>query len=403
MVGASFSSVEKIEQRLFYYMCGFSFFSPLSIFVGVVFLALMTLGLIHRLFRKHDDILKNIQPYKKIFLVTGILLSAVFISALSSDDIFFGIKKFVEKHIFHVILMLPLVFFEYGKEKIILLVKLLVAGAFLSNLFVIIEAMTNFSAEQWRFDGLLPLMQQASLLAVALPIYVILFMHVKEHKLKIFFFAAIIVGVAATLFNGTRGVWLALLILIPAAILFLSKNKFKSFGILLASLAIVGGIFFATPTLSNRLATITDMQMQSNSERLLMWKSAFNMFKDHPLLGVGYGQYKTAYKTYVMPEAKEKDMAHAHNNIMQMLADCGIVGLSAFILMIVYFSYFSLKGWQKEKNIAYPMFFFVLWGTMLHGLTEFNFESAVIGKLFWFSLGLCLAFSRSEKIIPLRF
>ena len=149
----------------------------------------------------------------------------------------------------------------------------------------------------------------------------------------------------------TRGAWLALVILIPLLILIYSEKKLKNLGAILISLSLLGGIILLTPALSNRVSTIADLKMQSNSERLLMWQSAFEMFKDNPVFGIGYGSYKIAYQEkYISPLAKEKNLEHAHNNFLQMLAECGIVGEIAFLAMWIYFSYFCLRGWSREQN-----------------------------------------------------
>ncbi len=393
----SFSKIENIEKRTFYYLCGFSFFLPLSKAIGNIFFALAILGMIHRLFRKNDDVKLIFQEYKKIFTAIFLLLVVVFISALTSADILYGIKKFLEKYILHVAAMFPVIFIFYNKKKILTLAKFLLFGVFLSNFLVIAQGILNFE-EEWRFGGTLTVMAQGSLLAVSLPVYTALIMYVKDTRWRIFLLVAIAVGFLALLFNGTRGVWLSTLILIPAVVLIYARNKLKSFAVLLSILIIAGGIFIATPNLSARFSTITDMQMQSNSERLLMWESALKMFEDNPIFGIGYGQYKFEYQNkYISPAAKERYQEHAHNNLIQMLAECGIFGATAFVFLWGYFSYFSLNCWLKEKNIAWLIFFCVIWGTMLHGLTEFNFETSVTSKIFWYTLGLCLTYNFSAQ------
>lgn len=393
----SFSKIEDIEKRTFYYLCGFSFFLPLSKAVGNIFLALALLGMAHRLFLKNDDVKIIFNRYKEIFATIFLLLAAVFISALTSADIFLGVKKFVEKYILHIAIMLPPLFISCDRKKLFTLAKLLLIGVFISNFIVVAQGFLNFDKE-WRFGGVLGVMPQGSLLAMFLPIYAVLIMHVKSSRLKIFLIISAVVGFTALLFNGTRGVWLATLILIPAVILIYTRNKIKSLAVILAMLAVAGGIFFVTPNLHERFSTITDMHAQSNSERLLMWRSAINMFEDNPIFGVGYGQYKFAYQNeYIAAEARERFQEHAHNNFLQMLAECGIVGAAAFIFLWGYFSYLSLKIWFKEKNIAGLLFFCVLWGMMLHGLTEFNFETSTTSKIFWYALGLYLA-SKIKKI-----
>lgn len=394
----SFSKIEDIEKRTFFYLCGFSFFLPFSKAAGNIFFALALLGMFHRLFLKNDDIKLIFAKYKKIFATIFLLFAAVFISALTSADVFFGVKKFLEKYIVHAAAMLPVIFIFCNREKIFTLIKLLLAGVFISNFLVVAQGFLNFN-EAWRFGGTLTVMTQGSLLAIFLPVYAVLIMHVRNSRLRIFLIVAAVVGFLALLFNGTRGVWLSTIIFIPAVVLIYAKNKIKSLAAVFAMLLVTVGIFAVTPNLSERFSTITNMQMQSNSERLLMWESALNMFKDNPIFGVGYGQYKSAYQNqYIMPEAKERTLEHAHNNLIQMLAECGIAGAAAFIFMWGYFSYFSLRAWLKEKNIAWLLFFCVLWGMMLHGLTEFNFETSVTGKVFWYALGLCIAYNSAQKI-----
>ncbi len=388
-----FSRIEDVERRLFFYICGFSFFLPLSKAVGNIFLALSLLGLAHRLILKRDDILKPLREYRKIFCVIGILLLAVLISALSADSVLPGLKRFADRYIYHISAMLPVFLVRFEREKILLFGKLLLAGVFLSNVSVIIQALPRLSDEYWRFGGVMPMMTQASLIAMFLPIYALLFMRFKQRRARFLILTAIVVALTAILFNGTRGAWLAIFIVVPLVVLIYSKHKLKSFATVAIIFVAIGGIFLVTPHLSNRLATLTDMGMQSNAERMKMWTSALNMFEDHPILGVGYGQYATAYQTqYILPTATERQQAHAHNNIIQMLAECGIVGAAAFIFMWIYFSYFSLRGWFKDDNFAYLLFFCVLSGLMFHGLTEFNFETSVTSKVLWYSLGLCLAY-----------
>lgn len=314
-------------------------------------------------------------------------------------DILFGVKKFLEKYILHMAAILPIFFISCDREKIFTLTKLLFLGVFISNFIVVAQGFLHFN-EVWRFGGVLGAMPQGSLLAMFLPLYAVLIMHVTSNRLRIFFIISAAVGFLALLFNGTRGVWLATLVLVPTVILIYARNKLKSFAAVLVILTITGGIFIATPNLSERFSTITNMQMQSNSERLLMWESAFRMFEDHPIFGVGYGQYKFAYQNeYISSEARERSQVHAHNNFIQMLAECGIVGAAAFIFLWGYFSYFSLKFWLKDKKIEWLLFFCVLWGFMLHGLTEFNFETSVPSKIFWYVLGLCITYNHILKKI----
>jgi putative inorganic carbon (HCO3(-)) transporter len=64
-------------------------------------------------------------------------------------------------------------------------------------------------------------------------------------------------------------------------------------------------------------------------ERLAHWQAAEGMARDYPWLGVGVGNYETAYPTYSLlnwPLA----LGHAHMIYLNVLAETGLVGLAAY-------------------------------------------------------------------------
>ncbi len=72
----------------------------------------------------------------------------------------------------------------------------------------------------------------------------------------------------------------------------------------------------------------------ANSERVAHWVAGIHMFLDYPLLGIGIGNYQYAYPTYhlgifVVP------LGHAHNYYINMAAEAGLLGLSAFVLFLL--------------------------------------------------------------------
>jgi O-antigen ligase len=74
----------------------------------------------------------------------------------------------------------------------------------------------------------------------------------------------------------------------------------------------------------------------STMERLAHWIAGLNMFRAHPVLGVGAGNYDAAYARYTThlatwPEA----LGHAHNYYINVAAETGIIGLLAFAAVTV--------------------------------------------------------------------
>jgi len=69
-------------------------------------------------------------------------------------------------------------------------------------------------------------------------------------------------------------------------------------------------------------------------ERLAHWQAAWEMFSDHPWLGVGIGNYAVAYPGYALP-GWEDPLGHAHNYYLNVAAEAGIVGLVAYLSLFV--------------------------------------------------------------------
>ncbi len=69
-------------------------------------------------------------------------------------------------------------------------------------------------------------------------------------------------------------------------------------------------------------------------ERLAHWQAALGMLNDHPLLGVGIGNYAPVYPGYALP-GWEDPLGHAHNYYLHIAAESGLLGLGAYLLLIL--------------------------------------------------------------------
>ncbi|MFQ5901129.1 MAG: O-antigen ligase family protein [Thermodesulfobacteriota bacterium] len=82
----------------------------------------------------------------------------------------------------------------------------------------------------------------------------------------------------------------------------------------------------------------------SINDRVVMWLSAVEMFKDHSITGVGLGNYSNHYSNYMKealisyPSDALRGSAtfhrHTHNDYLEILTETGALGLSAFFIFI---------------------------------------------------------------------
>lgn len=128
---------------------------------------------------------------------------------------------------------------------------------------------------------------------------------------------ASIVGFVAALF--TFSVW---------------TKKLKYF-ILAVGLMLI--VVYSIPQL-RELATLAFRLDRGTSGRTDIWKQTILMIEDHPLLGVGMGNFRTEYFNYYR-NGWERGffgyLSHAHNFILTMIAEIGILGI--FFIVAIYY------------------------------------------------------------------
>lgn len=79
--------------------------------------------------------------------------------------------------------------------------------------------------------------------------------------------------------------------------------------------------------------TITDDNF-AVAERVAHWQAGWHMFEDHPLTGVGAGNFNVRYPDYFVREEFRFSQGHAHNYYIHLLAETGIVGLFLYLVLI---------------------------------------------------------------------
>jgi putative inorganic carbon (HCO3(-)) transporter len=154
---------------------------------------------------------------------------------------------------------------------------------------------------------------------------------------------------AALFASQSRGAWIGF----AAALVAVSLVRVRGgrttlvFALLVAFLATAGalGAFQAVvPTITQRFgdslaglsvpdiatAEVTDANFAS-IERLAHWQAAIHMWRDHPWLGVGFGNYTAAYPAYAIGRWLDP-LGHAHNSYLNVGAETGLVGLLAYTL-----------------------------------------------------------------------
>lgn len=78
---------------------------------------------------------------------------------------------------------------------------------------------------------------------------------------------------------------------------------------------------------------ITDENFAA-AERLAHWQAGWDMFSDHPALGVGAGNFNVRFEEYAVREGFRTSQGHAHNYYIHTLAETGLLGLLAYLTLL---------------------------------------------------------------------
>jgi O-antigen ligase len=239
----------------------------------------------------------------------------------------------------------------------------------------------------------------AGCLMVLLPVLFVQTIYNREHRYL--FVPALVASLFTLILNQTRGAWIAVGITAIIGCFLLRSYRKQIIGCI--AIILIGAVLFAgfNPKLAARFDTIFDMNHRSNSERILLWNSASQMLMDYPITGVGLGNFREQYITnYISPLAKQPKLGHAHNNILHIFAETGILGGVAFLYMFYMifkkcYSYvYSTNSWKSNMAI---MCILMTSALMLQGLTEHNFGQSVSIRMFWFVLGIVYASFQMNK------
>jgi O-antigen ligase len=184
------------------------------------------------------------------------------------------------------------------------------------------------------------------------------------------------------LFTFTRGVWFGVFwgLLISAFIL---KRRIGIW-VTLALLSLFGLLFSVWPTFKDRVLHVFQASENYDSQRIVLWKTNWQIFKDYPLLGIGYDENSRRLREYYdrlgIPEGFFE--SHAHNQYLHILAGTGVLGLACYLIIIGFFMRQSLKLYRQESD---PWWKGILLGAFsaqvsfhFGALTEANFEHSKV-------------------------
>jgi O-antigen ligase len=241
-------------------------------------------------------------------------------------------------------------------------------------------------------------------MSIALPLGLLFSGAIKKDKRLLFITAIGVQGVALVM-SGSRGGLVALLAEIFFIVVISRRTQTTEQIILKIALAavligtIIGGtILIGGDSTLTRIAE-TALSKDPTSSRTQIWATTWEVVKQNPIFGAGWGAFGAAYTQFDPMNGRER-VEQAHNDYLQLLADAGIVGL-----LIGAFFVFALarEGWRRleskddfRRGVAVGALA-ACFAILVHSLFDFVLHTTAISLLFLVMTALAVLNGRVES------
>ena len=106
------------------------------------------------------------------------------------------------------------------------------------------------------------------------------------------------------------------------------------------------GSFFSVFSMASMTLTPENWAVM---ERLSQWYAGWQMFSANPIVGVGIGNYNTAYDTYRLPQWPVA-LGHAHSHYLTIAAEAGLFACIAYIIVILVAVRSTRTAWRTATT-----------------------------------------------------
>ncbi|MBI5555274.1 MAG: O-antigen ligase family protein [Elusimicrobia bacterium] len=197
--------------------------------------------------------------------------------------------------------------------------------------------------------------------------------------------------------NRSLGAWLSLF-LGMTLFMILSSKKIVENNIILPKCIFLGILIGAVVLSYFLMIKIHEPEVYN---RLWWWKGAVSMIRDHPLGGVGLGNFGAMYLVY---KTAGLNSLYAHNHYLQLWSEIGIFGLFFWLVgvyKVVSGNLSNLAKQEPQRQFISLGLISATCGLLLNSLLDYSLAIPAIAIIWWVLLGL-LRFSLPTQFFSLK-
>jgi O-antigen ligase len=155
----------------------------------------------------------------------------------------------------------------------------------------------------------------------------------------------------------SRGGLVASGVVLVVAVFLSGPVRFRALA-LISTIAAFGVFYFTLVAPPQALARITEFHANQGSGRVDLWEVAVQVFRDHPIIGVGAGNFRVVEPAYAITDINLRrldlvvDLTKVvHNTYLHLLTEIGLIGLALFVSMIVAAIALGMRAIKKDSKL----------------------------------------------------
>lgn len=353
----------------------------ISISISQILLVLILVLLLHETIKGRVDLREF-----PLWLPMGIYILALAVTVPFSEDVFRSLSGLRSRW---TMLYMPVAFFCASRLDQRWILKWLLIGGMMASAFAFIQSNTLNIAPTAFYSHHLSLGNVLAMLAIL----AVTFAVIEKDRIRRRFYAISAGLILIGLFSSwARGSILAFLTV--TSFLLLLRFSWKGLLGMVLVVAVLGSGLALSSTKRQRFDDLWNWRSQvaksdtSLGTRMVLWKTALDMFRDEPITGVGLKRFTQEAKRRI--NVPVQSTAHAHNIYLEHLATTGIIGF--FGLCALFFGIIR-RLWQRMRmeNPWVVSGLMVCLTFLLCGLTENTIGDSEVVMVLWFIIGLCLS------------
>lgn len=365
-------------------------FTRLSMAAGQLFYGIaILLSFIYIWKNRHDLYIPSyVKKYSKTYALMLLLLLP---SAVLTNNIAVGLPEFINVCLWRIPVFFIIALCIRDKKILFTMLAVFFVDFGIDNLVAFYQYFSGLAIRGWGFGS--SVLTIAGLMVMLVPIFCVILL---DKAFPNYVKAAALWALGCVGFgmygNQSRGSWLFNMIMVPIVSL---PYLLKRFIYVVAVLAALGGVVWGFSTQSQyvaRFESITNTTTDgSNLGRFEVWTSSIHMFKDHPITGVGIGQWRIIYeKSYRLP-TENQHLYHAHNNFIQLLSEVGILGLLGVLIFYGSIVVDNLVTWIKKRDpYSLCSMIAVICYVFIFGQVEYTLDNSSGMRIMYFMLATML-------------